>query len=426
MVEQLQAKDLDDLAIFDVVQTAGKHLVEGSVSAAKNSVEEVLKSDPKNAEAMQILGVCFYQMGKVQQAEDCFRSILNLEVYVRRSPDEVFADAYNGLALCYNHRGLTDEAIDLLKSAIELNPSSHYYNNLSLCHGESIKRIAPRILVGSLFAGDDEFQERWLDLQLKFLRNTTSEWNHVVCLDKSSNSVSFREKTIILKVRDEPTYYPHIWGLRQLADHFRSVRDSYDYFLILDSDAFPIKLNWMNDLLSKMSPKSYFDDKGLYLYSHGHDYEIASIIRNENFETRLHASVLFMKKKSLDHIDFEHDFVTVDLLNVREKDVCLHTYQFERKGKSFPLIRTNKTNIHPIIGGVYFDSFYHHGGGRPNYSDSKDVKTYSCPPTFRSDMYHDYAESHDAQFYTDILMANPEEFVSNLAGWNKEKYQIIL
>ncbi len=422
MAERLQANDLNDLAIFDAVETAGKLLAEGSVSTAKSSVEKVLKSDPKNAEAMQILGVCFYQMGEIYEAEERFKFIMDTDMYVRRSPGEVYADAYNGLALCANHRGFSDLAIDLLKSAIERNPSSFFHDNLALCQGKPVKRVAPRILVGSLFAGDDEFQERWLDLQLKFLRNTTPEFNHVVCLDKSSGSASFREKTIILKVRDEPTYYPHIWGLRQLADHFRSVKGSYDYFLILDSDAFPIKINWMNHLLSKMSPKSCFDDKGLYLYSHGHDYEIASIIRNENFESRLHASVLFMKKKSLDYIDFEHDFVTVDALNCREKDVCLHTYQFERKNKGFPLIRTNKTNIHPVIGGVYYDSFYHHGGGRPNYKVQEDVKTYSSPPVFRSDMYHDYVKSHDAQFYADSLLENPEEFVANLAGWNKEKY----
>ena len=47
MAERLQTKDLDDLAIFDAVQIAGKHLVEGSVSAANSSVEKVLKSDPR-------------------------------------------------------------------------------------------------------------------------------------------------------------------------------------------------------------------------------------------------------------------------------------------------------------------------------------------------------------------------------------------
>jgi hypothetical protein len=50
-----------------------------------------------------------------------------------------------------------------------------------------------KLLVGSVFASDDELQRRWLDLQLQFFKETTDSFDHAVVLVWRAIRILLRE-----------------------------------------------------------------------------------------------------------------------------------------------------------------------------------------------------------------------------------------
>lgn len=274
-----------------------------------------------------------------------------------------------------------------------------------------------KLLVGSIFINDSEYQCKLLDLQLSFLQATTQDFNHFAFISAGLTNNYFLRRTQVGVPEDKTLTFAdaHLNGLQSLLKLFREKSDEYEYFLILDSDAFPIKKNWLQSLLSKMNPTYFFDNNGNYLFQTKQELEVAVILRSENLETRLHASVLFARRNALPYLDFSYASVGRDLLHHMEKDICIPAYQFERRNKVFPLIRSNKVNIHPLACGIYFDSFYHHAAGS---RDSLLV---------RGNNYWDaYYKVHMDHAFTSQLFDNPCQFVSMLAGWSQEKYPEVL
>lgn len=244
-----------------------------------------------------------------------------------------------------------------------------------------------KLLVGSVFINDSDQQLKWLELQLKALENTTENWDHVVVLSEGIQTNNFDGKTEIIVPEDKTLKYSdaHCRGLNLLRDYFFSFRSDYEYFLFLDSDAFPIRKNWIATLVNKMKSSDQFNQNG---YSTGvtynRNYEVASIIRSENLETRLHASVLFVPSLYLDKIKFENGKSGSDLLCNIESDIYIPQYQFISRCTAFPLIRTNKTNVHHLACGVYYDMFYHHACGSGRSFDIRATDFYLdkiLPPT---------------------------------------------
>ncbi len=180
-----------------------------------------------------------------------------------------------------------------------------------------------------------------------------------------------------------------------LADYFRSVRDKYENFLFIDNDAFPIKKNWVNILQERMRR---------------YGRTMSAVLRTENLETRLHASVMFCLPKSLDNLKFYFGDTGLDLLGYSEQDVGIGN-----QGEMFPLIRTNQFNIHPVSCGVYFDMFYHHAFGSPTLAVKFrcEIRDYS---THYSGDITDFPDLHQK------LKEDPFGFVSKLAGWCPDEY----
>jgi hypothetical protein len=254
-----------------------------------------------------------------------------------------------------------------------------------------------RVLVGTIFAQNDVVQRQWLDLQLSFLEKTTSSYDHIVGLYGNDDSY-FKDntETILLPVCGKNSI-AHINGLKFLVDAFQSRAEFYDYFLILDSDALPIRKDWLNFLLSNMS-----------------DYHNVAIpIRTENLETRLHASILFAKKSAIHNLKFEIHSVGNDLVGQAECDLSVIKFQKEQRREVFALVRSNKVNVHPVMCGIYYDCFYHHccGSGRKF--------------NLRSEDYWNKITQPDVEYYTNEIMLNPNSFINQLAGWQPEMYGVI-
>jgi hypothetical protein len=180
-------------------------------------------------------------------------------------------------------------------------------------------------------------------------------------------------------------------------EQFRQEIYNYEFFLFLDNDAFPIKKNWLG-LLRQALPESK---------------EIAAPIRAENLENRLHVSVIFARQCGIENLKFTRRS-SRELMGTMEKDVHI-SYNFEKREQAFPLLRSNKVNIHPFFCAVYFDIFYHHGcGSRPSRFRSKAFWDKMCGATTTKGELQ-VKLRHE-------LFRNPCEFVEKLAGWSTRQY----
>lgn len=271
-----------------------------------------------------------------------------------------------------------------------------------------------KLLVGSVFATSDDTQQRWLDLQLRFLDATTYDYDHVaVVSDGPSDAFSGRTKVMVPDDLTLEASDAHVNGLSMLLNHFREKQDDYHNFLFLDGDAFPIRKSWLGSLLTRMEPAQVFDLNGIAMPSASGDrYEVAVVLRCENLESRLHASVLFAKKEALPHLSFEIGLVGNDLLAKPEEDVHIPAYQFDRRKLALPLLRSNQYNVHPLACGVYYDMFYHHSCGSGRWFNLR-AKSY----------YGRIVKPVESiQPLTSQLFSNPTAFVSRLAGWTPSLY----
>lgn len=272
--------------------------------------------------------------------------------------------------------------------------------------------MSHKLLVGSVFTDDSLVQQHWLDLQLRFLEITTESFEHVAVLWKRQGNAFFERTTVIEPQTHYAASEAHIRGLTYLLYYFTERMEEFDHFLILDSDAFPIKQGWVLELIAAMEPKPVMDTDGTVLLETGHNYDLAMPIRAENLERRLHACVLFVKDRaSLPKMTFDYVKVGNDLLGQPEEDVAL-TEGSSRQYSVYPLMRSNQCSVHPLACGVYYDMFYHHccGSGREFNLRANQYWLSSIQAT--ADM---------AQF-TKSLMSDPSGFVSKLAGWSPERY----
>lgn len=268
-----------------------------------------------------------------------------------------------------------------------------------------------RILVGTIFARDDEVQRKWLELQLAFIKATTPSFEHMSVVWGGVTHSSWNTSTTVIEPEVEIIgSEAHLKGLRYLKDIFCQRQEGFDGFLFLDSDAFPIRVGWLDSLLSKLKSIPTFYDGNYIPMQTGKEYEIAMPIRAENLETRYHASVLYATKSALPHLSFEYGVFGPDMCGERERDIYLPEYQGDRKDKVWPLLRSNQKNVHPLACGIYYDMFYHHCCG------SERVQW------MRSDDYWNNICTNSLDDFTKRLMKSPVDFVRELAGWSLDKY----
>lgn len=203
-----------------------------------------------------------------------------------------------------------------------------------------------KLLVGSVFL-DHPRADTWYRLQLKFLRRTTTDFDHVVFLNGHANV--YNESRVIAD--PSPTSIAqdgHVRGLNAIVQHFK--QGDYDTLLLLDNDAFPIRCGWQSALLDAMG-----------------DHQVAAVMRYENLDTFAHPSAFFATRSAAERLVFGY-FNQVNILGIPFRDTSSNVTSF------FPLVRTNYKNPHPILCGIYGDTCYHHGAG----SRSVDFRLFGC------------------------------------------------
>jgi len=271
--------------------------------------------------------------------------------------------------------------------------------NLRRLGTEPPKRKNP-LLVLTVFAGHDEHQRQWFELQQRFLAETTSRFDHVTFMwGEPPTDPFFTNRTTFITRPNPPDCHrtQHVTGLRHLFHFSLSNRSSYKNFLFLDSDAFPIRKGWLTKLVGVL----------------GSRFGIATPVRAENLEKRFHPSVVFVRNWALSKLSFDIRSLNVGWLLGEERDVSIGEVDDVEK-VLFPLMRSNRVNIHPFYCGVYFDMFFHHGAG----SRTKSL--------YNSRQYWEVITDLETTDLTDRLIRAPGEFVSMLAGWNPKLYPDIL
>jgi len=217
-----------------------------------------------------------------------------------------------------------------------------------------LKITSKNLLVASIYAPSRR-NAKWIELQRRFIKKTTGEHDFGIFLAKGTNASELPDEFIIGEIEPNSNSnrlregreasQDHARNLARLIDYFRSV--DYDYFLILDSDCFPIEINWQDTLSKVMGRK-----------------KASAAIRCENMTLSPHPCAFFMNSEALNEnwLDFNPHSMP-NLLSARMSDVGGKI----PIAKTFPLLRTNRINLHPLIGAIYGNLFYHHGGGsRPS------------------------------------------------------------
>lgn len=243
------------------------------------------------------------------------------------------------------------------------------------------------IYIVSVFC-PNEYNEFWYSTQKKFIvANTTVDFVYKVYLNGCDitginvndvllrtdiNQDDFKNGSISVSIN-------HCNCLKNIQ-----IENKFKYFLLLDSDCFPILYNWNKILINKMAQFGF---------------NKASIIRPENLDMFPHPSAMFYNNDSFD--EYKPAILkNLNLIGREHSDVSC-------EGDFMPLLRTNRINVHPICAGIYYDMFYHHGAG-------------SRKPIFRStdiDKYYDYADhKENASLALSKLMSNPDEFINYLKG----------
>jgi len=192
------------------------------------------------------------------------------------------------------------------------------------------------LLVCSVFT-DDSRSRFWLEQQYDWLARTTGAFDHAVFLNRAAESL-FRRSHIIGRA-DLPHNGTHIAGLRAIADYCQTTR--YKYYLVLDSDCFPIVAGWVDILLSSMKE---FRKR------------FAAPARTENLDIFPHPSAVFTTDAR--YLTFGIR-TSPSLLGAKVRDVTCTA----PRACWFPLLKSNRVTVHPVLSTVYYGVFYHHGCG---------------------------------------------------------------
>ncbi len=230
--------------------------------------------------------------------------------------------------------------------------------------------------------------EYWRKLQPLFIAESRGDYEYGVIVN--GDDPKFYPNSVL----HLPTKVSHSQGIKYALDIFRAHRHRFTHFLLLDSDCWPIRPDWIGIINNLMGNK--------YLY--------AAPMRVENFDTFPHPSAFYMKAEFLDQVDFGFNRAA-NLLGVGVSDVAAAMPQY-LSGQQvwYPLIKTNYLSPHPLYATVYGDLFYHHCAGSRGLG-------------FRANSFHFYDHILDRRDHRQIyniittqLLNRPRQFIDTLRG----------
>ena len=192
----------------------------------------------------------------------------------------------------------------------------------------------------------------WVDIQLKYLNRHIQEPFQVYAY-LNRLKIDHAQKFFYSSTEDIKA---HAVKLNLLADHICATADDNDLLIFIDGDALPV-----GDIITYGREKLQ-------------EYKLIAVQRRENFgDDQPHpcfclTTVGFWKEIDGDWLD---GYIWKNLNNKLVNDVGGNLLKLlrEKQVAWYPMLRSNKKNLHPLFFGVYDDLIYHHGAGfRSPYS----------------------------------------------------------
>lgn len=243
---------------------------------------------------------------------------------------------------------------------------------------------APRLLVLSVFAQTPR-NNQWIKFQYHFLDRTTPCYDHVVYLHRADPGLFPRSRVLGSVDADRPTPQIHGQLLQNLLEYARTV--SYDNYLFLDSDAFPVTPDWLPTLVALMG-----------------DFPFAAPVRTENLDLFPHPCSFFVRGEHI-HLP-ELDFRVGPFTNLLQKSVQDVGCRIPLRN-CYPLVRTNVYNPHPLLAAIYGHFFYHHGCGSRKFAMRS-----TCLYNYYGHVVTNHADIESSLF--NALASDPNVFIQRL------------
>jgi hypothetical protein len=218
-----------------------------------------------------------------------------------------------------------------------------------------------RLLVGSVYSGTatNEDNVRWYNLQLQMLHASApmQHVEHAVSLSQGQSPKPFDRSHIVFsgETKQEASSKSHATHLHYLLEYFKQRRNDFDFFLFLDSDAFPYRTKWLPKLAGLMGK-----------------HTMAGVVRPEDMVWFPHPCACLLRPAGLDDVDWMPVFAEagIDGKGLYDPGVAMRDRPF------YPLVRSNRLNVHPLLCGIYGRTFYHHGAASRTSRGYRSAKLY--------------------------------------------------
>ncbi|QXP84577.1 sulfotransferase domain-containing protein [Methylococcus sp. Mc7] len=208
--------------------------------------------------------------------------------------------------------------------------------------------------------GIDPSQERWIVFCLRRILEITRQPNYHIYLWNNNVDDKYVEHfcknknkiSLIQADRNERLEHPHACALERLLRI--AEKDGCNYIVTIDSDTFPLDPSWLEQLIRAL---------------HG-NVVLSGIWRDELSKAitpYIHPSCLATTIDFIRLHNIRFDFIAPNTQNEIHDTLSVLTETAQRYNyETFKLVRSNKKNIHRLIGGIYGGIVYHHGAGSRN------------------------------------------------------------
>lgn len=210
------------------------------------------------------------------------------------------------------------------------------------------------------------------------------------------------EEVVFFSSKDHGSFYPP-WPIRNWLS--RQAAKEFKYIIHMDSDAFPVRSDWLEQYCSQITPKC----------------PVIAIKRIEDGTHFSHTSFLMFSAEG-----FKKHYFDFSQVGVIDAGAGISQYIEEEGLEWRPLLRSNRHNFHPVISGIYDDTIYHHGAGsrRPSFTyhfgqslKGKTFQTKLQKRSYRKKQKKNTALTH--YFLMNQVFVNTDSFINQLLGIEK-------
>jgi hypothetical protein len=222
-----------------------------------------------------------------------------------------------------------------------------------------MKNTNNRVAILIVNGGKDPEQGKWIQLCInKILEH--AEWSNYQMYVWNNNVedlavVDFLKSiplvTLVQANPSEKLAHVHVVPIQRLYELVCNDSEKPKYIVTIDSDAHPIQKGWLQQLISSLND----------------EVVLAGVWRDElkkAIKPYVHPSCLCTTVDFIEKYNIRLDFIAPNTATEIHDALSILTEIAEKNGlKIHKLYRSNKNNFHRLIGGIYGDLIYHHGGG---------------------------------------------------------------